>query len=462
MTLLTEIVAKRKRSLAVDRRMAQRFPERSLPIVPFFKDKQFLICEFKKASPTKGDFGVRDYAQLAKDYVKAGVTRFSVLTEREGFKGSLNDLYMLKKKYPKMGFLRKDFLFCEEDILHAYQAGADAVLLIAEILDDITLTKMIINAHRFGLQVLCEVHSLTALQRVLDLYVLPDAIGINARDLKTFKMQQDQPLRLRNYIPKGISVVYESGVAEPYLMSLIGNSHFTAALIGEAVVKSDKRVELIKDFKQAFGRGAKQQPNFFTKLYRHKKSRYIKVCGLTRKRDVLAAVKAGADVAGFIFSDRSPRCTTEKLLQAVKSIPILKVAVVQDPDRKFIAKLNYWLKTGLIDAVQFHGQEAKALVYSFQGNAYKATTDHEIQYLPVTLYDAEKTATMHKGQRINRRVYKHISGQWLAGGLTPQNVSAMIKSISPGLVDVNSGIEVKPGVKDIIKLKQFMKEVHNV
>lgn len=183
------------------------------------------------------------------------------------------------------------------------------------------------------------------------------------------------------------------------------------------------------------------------------------MCGLTRKQDVLAAYKAGADVAGFIFVSSSPRCTTEKFLKEVRKIPILKVAVVKDPDKRFIRKLRAWLRAGLIDGVQFHGRESADLVYSFYGSAYKATIDTELKVLPITLYDSLKTVSMRKGRALPSKVYKNIYGQWLAGGLTPQNVRAMIKAIDPGLLDVNSGIEFAPGLKDRHKLKQFMKEV---
>jgi indole-3-glycerol phosphate synthase/phosphoribosylanthranilate isomerase len=363
MNILEKIVAARRRSFRL-----YRFPPRRTPLVPFFKAKPFIIAEFKRSSPTQKKISVCPHEKLAQDYYSAGVRNFSVLTEQNYFQGSLPDLYELKQKYPRCAFLRKDFLFCPEDIEQAYQAGADAVLLIAEILNDKMLQTLINTAHKFGLQVLCEAYNLKSLQRILRLKNLPDAVGINSRDLKTFKIQPEQPLRLKPYIPPHIPVVYESGVDNEYILQLIGNAGFRAALIGEAAVKAKARVKTLKGFAQALQNGAGQKPNFFTKLYARKKNIYVKMCGLTNKADVAAAAKAGADVAGFVFVPGSPRGADEKLLREVKNIKILKTAVV----KKITPKIKKLLQTGLLDAVQTYNKED---VNQSAGHAYLVSTD---------------------------------------------------------------------------------------
>jgi indole-3-glycerol phosphate synthase/phosphoribosylanthranilate isomerase len=455
MNILEKIVAVRRRDFRL-----YDFPPRAAPLVPFFspENKQpFVITEFKRSSPTRRKISVCAHAQLARDYYAAGMRNFSVLTEQNFFGGSLQDLYELKQKYPRCAFLRKDFLFCREDIAQAYQAGADAVLLIAEILPDKLLQELIAAAHEYKLQVLCEAYSLPSLQRILKLKHLPDAIGLNSRDLKTFKIQPDQPLRLKACIPPHIPAVYESGVDNEYLLRLIGNAGFAAALIGEAVVKNPRRVKVLRSFQRALAQGSRQKPNYFTKLYARQKKILVKICGLTSRADAEAALQAGADVLGFVLFAGSPRCVAPGFLREIKDLPALKVAVVHDPPD--VRALRRMLRRGWIDAVQFHGAESAELVYSFQGNAYKAVTDPGQKFLPVTLYDAPKTKAMRKGRQISAQNYKQIYGQWLAGGLTPQNVRSIIRQARPVLVDVSSGVEKSAGVKDTKKIKAFLRAV---
>ncbi|GBR75615.1 indole-3-glycerol phosphate synthase [Candidatus Termititenax persephonae] len=447
MNILDQIVAARRRTF-----QSYAFPPRSVPLVPFFRPKPFLITEFKRSSPTQKKISTCSHAELAQDYYAAGIRNFSVLTEQNFFDGTLRDLYELKQKYPHCAFLRKDFLSCRADITQAYQAGADAVLLIAEILSDQLLQELINAAHKYKLQVLGEAYSLPSLQRMLRLKNPPDAIGINSRDLKTFRIQPDQPLRLKPYIPQNIPVVYESGVDNDYLLEIIGNAGFRAALIGEAAVKAANRKQTVKNFAHALRRGAEQKPNFFTKLYAQPKNIYVKMCGLTSPADVELAAKSGADVAGFVFVPGSPRRAAAKLLRAVKPVRILKAAVV----KKVTPQIKKLLRLGLIDAVQTY---TEADIYALAGNAYFVAVDPRRRALPITLYDAPKTKSMRQGRPIPAREHQHIYGQWLAGGLTPQNVRGLIRKIRPGLVDVSSGIEKSIGQKDARKIKLFLQEV---
>ena len=447
MNILEQIVAARRRSFQLC-----AFPPRSAPLVPFFGQKPLVIAEFKRSSPTRKKISVCSHEELARDYYAAGIRNFSVLTERDYFRGSLRDLHELKQKYPRCAFLRKDFLFCRADIAQAYQAGADAVLLIAEILSAKLLRELIAEAHKYKLQVLAEAYSLRSLRKILRLKNPPDAIGLNSRDLKTFQIQPDQPLRLKAYIPENIPVVYESGVDSGYLLEIIGNAGFRAALIGEAAVRAARRVRTVQNFVSALRRGAGQKPNFFTRLYARRKNVYVKICGLANESDVKLAARLGADIAGFVFVPESPRCADEKLLRAVKNVKILKVGVVKE----ITPKIKKLLRAGLLDAVQTYNETD---VHALAGRAYLVTTDPRRRALPVTLYDAPKTRSMRRGQRISAREHKYIYGQWLAGGLTPRNARGLIRKIQPGLVDVSSGVEKSVGQKDARKIKLFLKEV---
>lgn len=444
MNILEKIFNDRKKNITQEKELSKKYfsAQRDVPLIPFFTDKPFLICEFKKASPSKGNFGLTDnYRTILKAYQKAGVKNFSVLTEQKHFNGNLLDLYELKKMAPHQAFLRKDFLYSVEDIEISYRAGADAILLIADYLSSALLEKLIVTAQKYKLQTLCEVHDKPVLTKVLKLKNQPTAIGINARDLKTFKVNTALPLKLKPYIPKNIKVVFESGVSEPYLARLIGNSGFNSILIGEAVVRSKERTSLITNIHSQFRIGSKEQPNFFTKLYSLKKDIFIKVCGITNKKDALLAKKHGADIIGLILAE-SPRKTDLKFIKSLKSLDILKVAVVKDQP---VAQLKTLLQNKYIDGIQFHGREPKELVYSYNGNAYKVNDG----YLPVALIDSKTDIT------------KQPQNSWIAGKLAPQNIGAIVRKVRPELVDVCSGVESTPGKKDPVKLKKFINEVRN-
>lgn len=145
-----------------------------------------LIAEVKKASPSKGvicaDF---DPVRIAKEYEAAGASCLSVLTDEKFFQGSLDYLRQIREAV-KLPLLRKDFIIDERQILEAIEWGADAILLIVAILDDSRLKKFHDMAIEAGLAVLVEVHDETELKRAVAIGA--KLIGVNNRDLKTFKV----------------------------------------------------------------------------------------------------------------------------------------------------------------------------------------------------------------------------------------------------------------------------------
>lgn len=212
-----------------------------------------LIAECKKASPSKGLL-VADYdpVRLAKAFVKAGARAISVLTDGRHFQGSLADLRDVKESVgnpaglmPKgdprrntgIPVLRKDFIFHPYQIYEARAAGADAVLLIASVLEGGELSQLLKLTHDLGMQALVEVHTAGELQRVLP--AGPHIIGINNRDLQTFKVDFDNAARLRQMIPSGIVVVAESGIRDSKDVARLRDVGVDAVLVGETLVRSD-------------------------------------------------------------------------------------------------------------------------------------------------------------------------------------------------------------------------------
>lgn len=190
-----------------------------------------VIAELKQASPSKGrlrhDF---DVATLARGYEQAGATALSVLTEEDFFLGHLDNLG-LARQATTLPLLRKDFLFCEYQIWEAAAAGADAILLIAAMLDDAQMAQLLHTTEQAGLDVLCEVHDAAELHRVCHLGAR--LIGVNNRDLRTFHVDVQRSLDLAEQMPAGSIRVAESGLRTAADLVKVSEAGFHAVLIGE-------------------------------------------------------------------------------------------------------------------------------------------------------------------------------------------------------------------------------------
>jgi indole-3-glycerol phosphate synthase len=207
-----------------------------------------IIAEIKKASPSKGiiaeDFDVPGIAEL---YEKINIDAVSVLTEKQFFKG--DDRYLGEvRKVCKRPILRKDFIIDEYQIVQSKVLGADAILLIEEVLGD-KLARFYKLAKEIGLNCLTEVHSERALYGALSAGC--DIIGINNRDLRDFSVDLGTTERLMKLIPENIIVVSESGIKTPedirYLSSLGANG----VLIGETFMKNIHEIDKVRSFVDA-------------------------------------------------------------------------------------------------------------------------------------------------------------------------------------------------------------------
>jgi indole-3-glycerol phosphate synthase/phosphoribosylanthranilate isomerase len=452
------------------------FPKntRKVPIVDFFS-KKGLICELKKASPSKGIINSSERLEdVIAEYIQGGAERFSVLTEQNHFLGNWKFLHDLKCLHPDMGFLRKDFLYTKEDIYESWLIGADAVLLIAEMLDTVQFESLIAEAHASGLQVLCEAHSESELERILNLNNFPDAIGINSRNLMTFHVNNRIPFALKQLIPENLPVIAESGIRDAFFARLAGNAGFHGVLIGETLMRSENRSLTIQEMFSAYEEGGSESPNFFTKLMQRcrrspggKLMPLVKICGITNTADGEVAREAGADVLGFILAP-SKRQISISDLEKFALYEILKVAVVKDPDVLQIRELRELLTKGLIDGIQFHGKESLELVQSFDGNAYKAISLESPEeaaddlFAPLSLYDKPKSALNDSlGLSFDASFGEVLQGGFIAGGISPENLSGMLEMCSPLLIDIASGVEKSPGLKDCVKINEIFSIMEN-
>ncbi len=199
-------------------------------------DRLRLICEVKKASPSKGliaaDF---DPLGTAKQYEATGAAAISCLTEEHYFQGS-NEYLNEIAKCVKIPVLRKDFIVDEYQIYHARVLGASAVLLIAAILDDKKLSEYLNITHSLGMKALLEVHDENELERVLSLDA--EIIGVNNRNLKTFEVTLDTTKALMSKIGSDKVRVSESGIKTNEDMKSLRSYGANAVLIGETLMRS--------------------------------------------------------------------------------------------------------------------------------------------------------------------------------------------------------------------------------
>ena len=227
---------------------------RNVAPVPAFdlrqKDAVSIIAEVKRASPVKGVFREKlDPAALALQYKEGGARAISVLTDPTFFKGSVEDLRAARDA-AGLPILRKDFVVDDYQLWEAKVMRASAVLLIVRILDRAQLRDYLALAREeLKLAALVEVHTEKELDAALD--AKADLVGINNRDLDTFKTTLETTARLRALIPPGPVVVSESGIATRDDVILLRQMNVDAALIGEELVKSLDPVKKLKELRGA-------------------------------------------------------------------------------------------------------------------------------------------------------------------------------------------------------------------
>ena len=251
--ILDTIVARKKQEVARLKTEGVGRPE--LPVDPPRGFMQALIqsseiaviAEVKKASPSKGvispDFNP---AAIASSYEKGGAEAVSVLTDETFFQGALDYIPLVRQKV-KLPVIRKDFIIHELQIEEARNYGADAILLIAAILEQEQIRDYLQMSRELDMDVLVEVHDEKELEKSLT--AGSSLIGINNRDLRDFTVDLGTTIRLRQEIPDSIPVVSESGIRNHDDMKMLEDHGITAALIGETLMRSHDREAALKQLK---------------------------------------------------------------------------------------------------------------------------------------------------------------------------------------------------------------------
>ena len=208
-----------------------------------------LICEIKKASPSKGVISVDfPYADIARDYAAGGADCLSVLTEPTRFLGS-DAIFGAVRRMSALPMLRKDFTVDEYQLYEAKLLGADAVLLIAALLDTETIARYIGICDTLGLSALVETHT----EAEIDAALATGArmVGVNNRNLHDFSVDLDSAARLRSRIPDGVLFVAESGVSSVSDAARLAAAGADALLVGEFLMRSPDRRMTLAEMRRA-------------------------------------------------------------------------------------------------------------------------------------------------------------------------------------------------------------------
>lgn len=250
--LLAEIVQHKKTEVAelhpraaLLEQQAHERKSRPRPFAEALRTRQpGLIAEIKKASPSRGllqpDFHP---AFIAHSYEQGGAACLSVLTDKQYFEGSLHDLEAARASV-SLPVLRKDFTIDRVQIFEAAAHGADAILLIAAILETAELASLRELAASLGLAALVEVHDQDELSKAIDSGA--EIIGVNNRNLDTFEVSLDTSLRLSFLMPASVLRVSESGIHSRADIDLLADAGYEAFLIGESLMRSPDPVALLK------------------------------------------------------------------------------------------------------------------------------------------------------------------------------------------------------------------------
>ena len=367
-----------------------------------------IIAEVKRRSPSAGDLRPdADPAQLAAQFAAAGAAAISVLVD-ERFGGTVADL-AAARAVTDAPLLGKGFFAAEEQLVELRDAGADAILLLLRDLDDATTARLIDFAAGLGLDALVEAHDADELDRAVMLAA--PVIGVNARDLSTFRIDRRKQLDLVARAPRDRIVIAESGIETRAQAAAAELAGANAVLVGSTLMRAADPAAKLRELSS--------RP-------------LVKVCGLTRQEDVDAAIEAGADLVGFVFEERSPR-------------------------RRRVCP-----RRASDGALGCRVRRCGATERSRSRPALRERPDDGPGREAVLLRDGNEVALVldqpwDNPDRDHWKAAAKASGRiMLAGGLGPSNVRQAIAAVRPWAVDASSSLETAPGVKDHVLMRAYI------
>jgi indole-3-glycerol phosphate synthase/phosphoribosylanthranilate isomerase len=401
------------------------------------------IMEVKRASPSAGDLCVNADAEAQALAYKGAADAISVLTDGPFFKGSLDDLARVRAVF-EGPILAKDFIVDVRQVAEARIHGADAILVILSVLGLEETRAVMREAELLGMDVFVEVHDQEELAQAIALNA--SLIGINNRDLTSFKTDLKVTERLAPLVPKDRVLIAESGISGRGDVERL-SPMVDGFLIGSALMRSSRPAQAARAL--AFGR--------------------VKVCGLTNEEDTLAAADSGATHAGMIFVPGTLRAVlpaaADKIAAAARARGLATAGVFRNAEPNEVAELARFLD---LDVIQLHGSEDGLYIDSLRTkvrDGIEIWAASGVGWNPPrpraradrTLFDTNLNGRFGgSGRTFDWRRLDHelICNGILAGGLNPLN-ARQAQRTGAWALDVGSGVEAAPGQKDRQKLKSF-------
>lgn len=395
------------------------------------------IMEVKRKSPSghQGRFTLEE-AVVAYAPVTDAI---SVLTDGPDFGGSLDDLRAVRQLFDGP-ILAKDFIVDAAQVSEARAAGADAVLAMMSVLDDMTAAAVIAEARRYNMDVIVEVHDEAEMGRAICLGA--SIVGINNRDLRTLKTDLSVTERLAPLVPRGVTLIAESGISSRQDVERLA-PRVDAFLVGSSLMASTDIVEATRSL--VHGR--------------------VKLCGLTREEDIELAARSGATHAGLIFVSGTPRAVDEERGRAYAELArrsgLKPVGVFRDSEPDQVVRMADRL--GLA-AVQLHGSEDVLAVRRSMsdlvelwavcgvGDAAPPRRNGADRSLFDSFSDGKTGGTGKSFDWTLVESRDDLPFAFLAGGIGPENARQAAKVGAYGL-DVGSSVEAQPGIKDPAKVR---------
>lgn len=419
------------------------------------RDGLRIIAEIKRASPSKGAIDPDlDPAERARSYEAGGAACLSVLTEPSFFLGSKED-YLTARQAVSIPVLRKDFIFDEYQVHESAAWGADAILLIVRCISDEAAVRLLRLAFSLRLDVLLECYDERDVERVPGILrqLAPDdvrshlAIGINNRDLSSFRTDVTHAARVAKKLPPDLQIVALSGIFGKADLQASCEAGIRRFLVGEALVRSRDATRTLRSW---------LEPG----------TRSVKVCGLRDAETARLCASLGAGAVGAVFYPPSPRYVTpETAYEMFCELPpqMARVGVFVDlpvPEVLSVARI-----AGLT-TVQLHGGESVEDCLAIRAAGYRvirAVKDLESaratpEPIGVLLECSRGELPGGNGAVWNWSEAKALAPRpfAIAGGLTPETMVEAATVSGACAVDVSSGVESAPGVKDAEKIRRLL------
>ncbi|MGM3173194.1 bifunctional indole-3-glycerol-phosphate synthase TrpC/phosphoribosylanthranilate isomerase TrpF [Dickeya lacustris] len=450
-TVLTKIVrdkaqwiAERQQQQPLDTFLSQVVPSTRAFYQALKQASPAFILECKKASPSKGliraDFDPVAIAQVYQDYASA----ISVLTDEKYFQGDFAFLSRVSAAVPQP-VLCKDFIIDAYQIYLARYYQADAILLMLSVLDDAQYHALAEVAHSLNMGILTEVSNDEERQRAIALGAR--VVGINNRDLRDLSIDLNRTRLLSHGLSDEVTVISESGISQ-YAQIQQLSQYANGFLIGSSLMAQENLTQAVRQV--ILGDN--------------------KVCGLTRPDDAAAAYQAGAVYGGLIFVPQSPRhVTTSQARQVMAAAPLRYVGVFRDAP---VSDILTTVATLGLAVVQLHGKEDGEYIATLRQQLPTHCQIWQAQSVngtlpPLTIPHVDRVlldnAQGGSGQRFDWSLLTgpELSQVMLAGGISPHNVAQAARLGCAGL-DINSGVESQPGIKDAQKIAAVFQALRTI